>query len=863
MNAIEPDVDRVKDHSSDGTVADVTVSADEGSADTEPVGTDELPPMQTASTEVLSSSISSTSSSPSKVSQNSSKSTSPSKGGADGTTKTSTVHHSTPLALDPKVQVPFLSKPGEVPREVMVERFKRTYTKDAAELDTLWNDAVSDESHGFSSSHTTASSHAYISYLPLDLFDDKTFETRDPETVWLTEDALKGGLRCRVASSALIDENETVRGKSSSTSNHHVTWVQGTVVSGDSGSDTYCVRIDRDDVTVTDIPRIDVCFASEDPRSYVKRRLAAFKARTQAAQTLNDELIIDSMPADGLPGVPEHQAHKLLTKATASSNKLKRRVAENEQARNFADALIAENRRLWCRSMNAIDFASVSSDTNNSYRQSENASTSQSTALRVADSSTSSYSFPESFERFKFVTTSTKVEAVECAKLVHQQNLFLISTKRAFDVSSYGLGNSDGSHGVGHKAANAHAHGHAAPSPPFTLEQFIELQRKHVVDVSRYVKTEWSSSIKQAVLQSFATCGKGHYNLHETDRNAFEFSKMKRYLLCCRLKMEDTLRSLQEVSINEFSVFMASALSSEDINVLSTNDVSGSAIGDISTGKRLISMGKQSPLFRSPLFRFEMAVDPGGAVIMDKLGNPGKVPPSFVYTNDLQMFVGEVVETFDHGLSVTQGIKTLDPGVMTDMSWTFWPDLTSVSANDPVVLEARQQLVKNLDSAVSVLKQYLTMYQEYVPLLELDISEEISKLRDRKSEDEDGRLGSYLDAITHHEQHLELINTRVPYEIIVGCFSIDVSKVKHALTTKRETLIEKTKGLIAETPRKICDAINKEFTELLGKLELPRDTPEAIQKTQRPRQHCPKVLRGADVLIRGNRSLLRRAEEPF
>jgi dynein heavy chain len=172
----------------------------------------------------------------------------------------------------------------------------------------------------------------------------------------------------------------------------------------------------------------------------------------------------------------------------------------------------------------------------------------------------------------------------------------------------------------------------------------------------------------------------------------------------------------------------------------------------------------------------------------------------------------------------------MDPAVMTGLAWTFWPSCASVPANDPLVLETRSLLERALRRAVEVLLRYLTTYDEYVPLLELDVSATINELRGSGGEgDDEGRLGRYLEAIAFHEERAARIAELVPREIDVGCFRVDVSKVRKTLLEKRESLAEKSRGLIAEAPRKICDGINRRFAELLAKLEQPRDTPEAIQ----------------------------------
>jgi dynein heavy chain len=215
-------------------------------------------------------------------------------------------------------------------------------------------------------------------------------------------------------------------------------------------------------------------------------------------------------------------------------------------------------------------------------------------------------------------------------------------------------------------------------------------------------------------VQSFQECGKGHYNLCEKNRDAFEFSKMKRFLKRAQTQMEDALRSLTETSVAEFSVFMTDAMRADGITIASTNNLTVEWVdgSEKSKGQGVTLPGGQDNRISNqnlpPLFRFEMTLDQGGAPVVDKYGKHGKVPPSFLYTVDLNLFVDSILSLFDFGAGITTGVKTLDPAVMKHLHWTFWPDCASVSAGDPLVLGARENLQNVLQGATALLREYLT-----------------------------------------------------------------------------------------------------------------------------------------------------------
>ena len=682
-----------------------------------------------------------------------------------------------PPALEPKVQAPFAARRGDVPREVAVERAKRRYASDFARLDALWRESAHTDA-----AHTDADTSEL---LPLSLFDDKTLEPRDPRRVWLDPRALLVGVRCRVASSF-------VTGSGTGT---NLAWLAGTLqggrVSDTNGDDRYDVRLDRDGATLRDVPRVDVCFETEDPVAFARRRRRAAAARARAAAALRRELVIDSMPHEGVAVLSPADARRVLEKATSSSAELRRRVETNEDARRFAETLAGETRREFARAMNAVAFATSETDAN--VVKSPQVRTWRPSDLR----SSRGYDFAASRERFAFVATLTKPEAVRCFAALTNVNLELLRSWRAFCMSTEEVKVSETSR----------------LSAPFSVEEFCETQRVAADALATHLKTDWFDANRDAVVTSFETCGKGWFNLRETDRTAYDFSKMRRVLLGARLRMEDTLRSLAETSVREFGAFMETRL----VSTLETNASSNDVANPDTTNASL-------------LFRLEMAIDPGGAPVVDKLGRASVVPPSFRYAADLDAFRAAILEAYDRGAAATAGVKTTEPGVMTGLAWTFWPSCASVSANDPLVAETRARLETALIRATDALTEYLTTYDEYVPLLELDVAATVGALRGGGGDgDDEGRLGRYLEAVAFHEAHAARIAENVPREIAVGCFRVDVSKVRKTLLEKREALAEKSRGLIAEVPKKICDGINRRFADVLAKLEQPRDTPEAIQ----------------------------------
>ena len=282
-STIDPDALDGSVKASEALVKDVAVSGNATSADNEQQVVAEQAPAVT----VAGSSASAASSGEAGSLRKSSMASSQAEGSSnEQSTKPNTAVPPTPppAALEPKVQAPFVTRPGEVPREVMVERFKRLYVAGASELDVLWANVL----RGIEETETSgASQTSHVSLLPLALFDDKTLETRDPHSVWLDPSALAAGVRCRVASCFLdaASKSKSFVPKKSQVA-RATSFLPGILVAGDASADTYDVKLARDGCLVNGVPRIDICFETEDPRLFVARRAAAFSARAVRISSL-------------------------------------------------------------------------------------------------------------------------------------------------------------------------------------------------------------------------------------------------------------------------------------------------------------------------------------------------------------------------------------------------------------------------------------------------------------------------------------------------------------------------------------------------------------------------------------------------
>ena len=95
------------------------------------------------------------------------------------------------------------------------------------------------------------------------------------------------------------------------------------------------------------------------------------------------------------------------------------------------------------------------------------------------------------------------------------------------------------------------------------LEEFEQAQMQASDQVANYLKETWVITLKNSIKNSFKDVGKGWYNMQETNRETYEFSKLKKFLNMIRFVMEDTMRFLVEDSLQKYTNFIQSACASK------------------------------------------------------------------------------------------------------------------------------------------------------------------------------------------------------------------------------------------------------------------------------------------------------------
>ena len=83
--------------------------------------------------------------------------------------------------------------------------------------------------------------------------------------------------------------------------------------------------------------------------------------------------------------------------------------------------------------------------------------------------------------------------------------------------------------------------------------------------------SEWSEKIASLLKDGLAEAGKGNYDITETRRDVYKYSKLFKLLWRVNQTMEDMLRIVQTDTLTEYTSFIEN-VSAWDINVVSAID---------------------------------------------------------------------------------------------------------------------------------------------------------------------------------------------------------------------------------------------------------------------------------------------------
>jgi len=713
--------------------------------------------------------------------------------------------HLVPLGEDhayllPTVVAPFAVRPGEPPRRVQVERRRMLYQSLDLAAHLRRGGASAPALH-----HAPGGAGAGSRVLELADCDDTLRETREP-SAWVPSGSdlppapaqrvtMEGGF-------ARIEPCEVMG---------HLPPAQ------EGGPARFLVRPPGSSEEPTVVPRLGVCFDAENPTIFGDRVLDALRWRAATEDGLLARLIADCMPTDDVGGMGDDALRRVLD--LASSAERYHAGRESRVTDSFRQGLLEEvetdyrtavNRmvleRVWSGDggPGAADAGSGASSSSAGRSKSRAIDTRLVVPLPVPPAGRAEswaapargcvpvprYDFGDRFSEFCFHTLLTSDEVLKALSEIRRENSAVLRMG-LFNLSALG------------KTAR--------------LDELQQAQDQECGRVVSYLQESWTTKIKNVVRATFRGVGKGWFHLEESNRDTYEFSKLKKFQTLVRVLMQDTLRTLVEESLSGFVEAVELACSAEVI-IKSAGDAAVAWPDATPRGARhaLVSVDLE------PRQRPATAAErPGGW--------------DFACEPDVARILPTFLGIFDRAASSVSGIPQIEQQIMDKMFWASQGLLAVPSPGEPHIRALRVRLVEALEKALVPVRAYLGTWERYVPTVELDVDKRIHTIETT----EGFGLEVCREEIDRSQVELRAAQEELSILVGVGICKILTKPSRDAVVLRKQKLVAGLKELVATVPRRMMLEATKGFEAIFRQLRVATTSVEDVDKMRRFIQDMP------------------------
>lgn len=696
---------------------------------------------------------------------------------------------------EPKVFETIVPIPGRVPRRVEIDRKKKDYK--SFNIEQLLEDAGihKDEEPN------------YLNWLPLELFDDETFDDYAPQE-WIEK-----------AKDGTESEQLALKGKGCYLEDGHHTW-KDVLIHTYYEPDREFVCTFKDGIKVR-FKRIDLWFEIEDPRKFVARVKKAHEIRKIADSRVRYNYYIDNMPRLDVNQMDTEQRNRLFN--NASDTKSIR--PKKQTGPTFEETLKGEAALEYERTMNKIIFNEYFKEANPDLYNPYNIEVpeepeipvpyygiietpkAEQAMVREEFEYPSTRKFTEIFKDFIFSSLFIREEVIvvlqdikmSCKKVQEDDCLFMTKYN---DIDR--------------------------------IEGFKQKQGGQISLLSNYLKETWTSDLTTLIRNKFSNVGKGWFNLRDANIQTYEFGKLKRFLTQVRLMMQDSLYTMIHRSLHDFRDYLMSFIPDQVI------------IENQSNVKNTFTR-KIPERFKSNAGRPLIKIDLVRTANMNE----------FNYMTRPNKIVEEVLGLVSKGLSEMEKIPDLEPKILDTLfkakrteSHILTPQLPKAEPTVPDLTERPKRYPDEnkwvwdlymdfksiMEKAVEPLKEYTTMFDKYKDLISINPDSYIAELENKESSKTAEGLQIEIEKWSVEEAK---VKEEIPEEIKVSCFMIDCRDLIRFLTGKYQDMNKRLIDLMARKARDKITAIKKNIEELK---KLVRKTPENIEELTQMKQHNAEVL---------------------
>ncbi|XP_054640454.1 dynein axonemal heavy chain 1 isoform X2 [Dunckerocampus dactyliophorus] len=683
----------------------------------------------------------------------------------------------------PKVQMPYKTVSGKIPRDLKKERCRREYLK--LNFEELLAEKNIDSNLLMPRCLGSSDEQSLLSpYLPLEIFDNEEFDCRTVKD-WLSLGKPLGAPDQKpIPAKALLPTDDAVFDDDQPPPSLEYSWHLVGVLDYNKEKCQYLVekviqnsRLKEKGVSCLQtgnrhwVPRIRLLFSAEDPRVFVQRIQFAMHLREKTEALILYNLTVDCMPIWKETPSLDPQCLYRIKRCARLSHGLKLDIVQK-----FIEGLGKEIKLDYDRTMNRFILDKMIKSDPREFShirvpQKEPEHVPLKGCVTLPD-------FNYKKNQAAFFTKSMLTEPqVICTLSEIRFECNKLATMKLFNVSL---------------------------TKPLRLDEFEANQAQMQTQISLFLREAWMLTVTYSLRHNISNIGKGAYNMNETKWDMYKVSKLNKLMAVVHYTLQDSLRNLVEDSLACLSKLILDACCS----VMTCPD-------DLVWGDDHITSPykpKNKPLFQVDLILSETGVH---------------------YSTPLENFETCILNLFNEGILATHNIPMLDKFLMTCLLFGDEPVLESVNLCEPKVTKLRGMICMALKKAIIPLKAYAVEFTKYIELYNLDIAAYFTS-----SSDDEKSSKVVKKEVEQHIKEKEHLLVSLPSSIIIGAFIVHVEGVRQALLNKSKALAIATLEHHADKLRKQIDEECDEFSTISYTLS---DRPNSIEDLTDKREWIKQV----------------------
>uniref|UniRef100_A0A0G4F0A6 Dynein heavy chain 1, axonemal n=1 Tax=Chromera velia CCMP2878 TaxID=1169474 RepID=A0A0G4F0A6_9ALVE len=657
--------------------------------------------------------------------------------------------------VDPKVIEPFDQAPGKAPRKVVVERKKKWFqSQDIQHLLSVRGINYSDPS--FDENR----------WLPLEPFDDLEFDARTPEE-WInmgwTDGSHPGEPKKTQTAASSMKEKEFMPLAAQGLRPDNAgaaSWVPCLVCGFDAKTAKFEVQWVSDKQTWY-LTRLQLLFDAEDPTIFADRVAKAHTCRRFAEGLIRYQFYVDNMPTDELATLDADQISRIFDSAQNKIRKISfaagAAAAAGVQGKDFAQTpevqtLLKEIQLDFARTMNKIIF----------------------------DKYIENHKDDLMFKDFVLPPKpgDPPVPWEEC-NVVGETIIYATDFQK-----------------------------------PLRLDEYRQIEKTAISQAQYALKDTWSQQVQRLIVRHFENVGRGWFNMQETNKETYEFGKLKKYLNVVRFMMQDTIRSVTIASVAKFVEVIEKFIPS-------ATEVKG--VQDVcNTYDTPFIPQENGPSERFCLFTVEMGKAQAAAT--EGGGEGGQL--EFKFLTDPKVLIDETLELFKKGVQALGDITQPERQILKHLFRTQ-PKLVlaAVSLDEPFVVEATARLEEGLAKSIPPLQAYLELFAQYSSVLALDPPAKVKALEMEEPPVEVEEIKKKIEEHLAEEQ--KLLDT-IPETCDVGIFQVVCRDIRKFLAGKLTQVASLLQDVLAARMKENSANVLDHFAKIHVKLKQQPENIEAL-----------------------------------